>query len=267
MSKGIGLLVCLLLGCNGAQISPEASTPAAKVTTLSGSSTFETIEFPSADGLLITADVYVRHPESAPFIVLCHQAGWSRGEYREIAPKLNALGFNCMSIDQRSGKVVNDVPNQTAQRAAVKRLPGEYHDALPDIRAALAYARKNYAQGEVLLWGSSYSAALALVVAATASPQPAGVLLFAPGEYFPKQGSDFVARHARKYTGPVFITSSKKEQGQWNVIRVNIANQQALQTFVPKTAGNHGSRALWAQFPDHGAYWDAVERFLSQYTP
>jgi len=68
------------------------------------SSDFKTITFPSSDGVKITADLYILHTDkNTPFIVLFHQAGFSRGEYREITPKLNRLGFNCMAIDQRSG--------------------------------------------------------------------------------------------------------------------------------------------------------------------
>jgi hypothetical protein len=48
------------------------------------------ITFPSGDGVTCTADLYRVHPDPAtPFIVLFHQAGYSRGEYREIAPRLN----------------------------------------------------------------------------------------------------------------------------------------------------------------------------------
>ena len=78
---------------------------------------YQTVHFDSADGLKITADLYLSHDKSKPFVVLCHQASWSRGEYREIAPKLIALGFNCMAIDQRSGNEVNDVKNETADLA------------------------------------------------------------------------------------------------------------------------------------------------------
>ena len=82
-------------------------------TAQSDTSPFLTITFSSADDTQLTADVYAPHDKSNPFIVLCHQAGWSRGEYRDIAPKLNQLGFNCMAIDQRSGEAVNDVANET----------------------------------------------------------------------------------------------------------------------------------------------------------
>jgi len=53
----------------------------------------ETVTFNSEDGLLMTADVYAPYKNGeAPVIVLFHQAGWSRGEYGEIAPWLNMLG-------------------------------------------------------------------------------------------------------------------------------------------------------------------------------
>ena len=38
------------------------------------------------------------------FIVMFHQAGWSRGEYREIAPKLVAKGYRVLAVDQRAGR-------------------------------------------------------------------------------------------------------------------------------------------------------------------
>ena len=79
----------------------------------------ETVTFPSEDGLLMTADVYAPYENGeAPVVVLFHQAGWSRGEYAEIAPWLNTLGYNSMAVDQRSGETVGGVDNETARRAA-----------------------------------------------------------------------------------------------------------------------------------------------------
>ncbi|WP_424352380.1 hypothetical protein, partial [Lutimonas sp.] len=67
----------------------------------------ETINFKASDGVTVTADLYMPHKTSAPFILLYHQAGYSRGEYLSIAPQLNAMGFNCLAVDQRSGDKVN----------------------------------------------------------------------------------------------------------------------------------------------------------------
>ena len=53
-----------------------------------------------------------------------------------------------------------------------------------------------------------------------------------------------------------------KEHKTWKAIAAAI-KADGLVTFVPKTRGNHGSRALWSKFKDAPAYWKAVEGFLA----
>ena len=227
----------------------------------------EQIEFDSTDRLKITADLYMKYSDKAkPFILLCHQAGWSRGEYREIAPKLNAMGFNRMAMDQRSGKEVNGVANETAARAKAANKGGEFVDAEQDIVAAAKHARDNFAQGKLLLWGSSYSAALVLRIAGEHTSIVDGALSFAPGEYFTGQGKpkNWIASSVAKAECPIFITSAKKEHKGWKDIFAAI-KAEGKTKFLPKTAGNHGSRALWDKFGDSGDYWNAVKSFLTQF--
>ncbi len=231
------------------------------------------VSFPSIDDLAITADLY-RRAEGAegkreePFILLCHQAGWSRGEYREIAPKLNRLGFDCLAIDQRSGGGINEVRNETAARAKAADKPAAYVDAEQDILAALAFVRENYADGPVILWGSSYSSALSLRVAGEHPELVDGVLAFAPGEYFTSSGKpkDWIARSARKIAVPAFITSAKHELPSWEELFEAIPDKRKA-SFLPESAGNHGSRALWEQFEDSPAYWKATTDFLGAFLP
>lgn len=227
---------------------------------------FEEVKFPSADGVAITGDLYVQHGKQSPFIVLCHQAGWSRGEYREIAPKLNKLGFNCVAIDQRSGGQVNEVANQTHQAANQAGKPTQFTDAEQDIVAAVQWARKNYASGKLLLWGSSYSAALTLRIAGEHADKIDGALAFAPGEYFQRLGkpADWIAKSAKKIADPVFITSAKNEWNNWKTIYAAVPGKDKVK-FLPETPGNHGSRALWEQFGDSDQYWTAAREFLKQY--
>lgn len=225
-----------------------------------------TITFPAPDGLEITADLYAPHPDKAtPLIVLFHQAGWSRGEYRELAPWLNKLGFNCLAVDQRSGHEVNDTPNATAARAKAAGKGVTYVDAEQDLIAALKYARTNLATGKVIAWGSSYSAGLVLVVAGEHPELVDGVLSFSPGEYFSDLGKpdDWVTKAAAGIKAPVFITSARSERGNWQPIYAAIKSAKA--SFVPNTKGNHGSRALWGKFDDSTGYRDAVGAFLEKY--
>ncbi len=224
-----------------------------------------TIVFPSGDGVPITADLYMPHPREAPFIILFHQAGWSRGEYREIAPQLNKLGYNCLAVDLRSGENVNRLDNETYKKAREAGKPTNYLDAYDDMKAAVSYAKLNYVGGRLIVVGSSYSAALSLLLAAEQPGAVNGVVAFSPGEYFTRAGKSatFIQEAAAKVKAPVFIASSRKEQDQWKAIYNAIPGSKAF--FVPATEGNHGARALWSQFDDSKAYWNELKIFLSTY--
>ena len=223
--------------------------------TNSDTSFTKTVSFPSIDSLLITADHY-HAKNDAPVIVLCHQAGYSRGEYNEIATTLKGLGFNCLAIDQRSGNAVNGVANETAQRAKAAGKGQTYNDAKQDILASIAWAKKYYNKN-VILWGSSYSSALALIIAAESSSVDR-VLSFSPGEYL---GSVSVKDGVKNLNKPAFLTSSKSEETQTKTIFDAIPSASKTQ-FVPKAAGFHGSKALWTKSSGNEEYWVAVKAFL-----
>ena len=226
----------------------------------------ETISIKAIDGVTVTMDLHIVHPDTVPFIVLFHQAGWSRGEYQEIAPKLNQMGFNCAAVDLRSGKGINNVPNLTAQSAKKLMKETKYVDAIPDMEAAFLHVKEHLANGMILIWGSSYSSALVLKMAGDRSEEIDGVLAFSPGEYFKSMGKpgDFIQSSASHIQCPSFITSAKGEQGSWWKIHEAITTDVKTY-FLPTTSGNHGSRALWAKFSDHQSYWVAVTAFLQQY--
>ena len=224
--------------------------------------------FGSADGLQVTADLYFIKESNAetPMIVLCHQAGWSRGEYREIAPRLNKLGFNCIAIDQRSGGTIKKVTNLTRMKAVAQSKTANFVTAEQDIVAAVKWVKSKYSTDKVLLWGSSYSAALVLRIAGESPDLVDGVLAFAPGEYFEKfdKPKDWIATSAKQISVPVFVTSAKDEAKSWAAIFEAIPGESKTK-FIPETAGNHGSQALWRKFPDSAAYWKEVTEFLGQF--
>jgi len=218
----------------------------------------ETIEYPSKDGLEITADLYEAE-NSDTFILLFHQAGWSRGEYKEIAPKLNVLGYSCLAVDQRSGGEVNSVKNKTHKRAKKAGKKTEFVDAFQDIEATVAYVKKTYSPEKIIIWGSSYSSSLVLKYAGDNPDSIDAVLSFSPGEYFGKD--DFIKNSASKIKVPTFITSAQGEKNSWSAIHLAIPTTTKT-SYLPRTKGNHGSRALWSKFNDSGAYWAAVNDFL-----
>ena len=221
------------------------------------------INFRSLDQIIITADYYKIEKAGAPLILLFHQAGWSRGEYIEIAPRLNKMGFNCLAIDQRSGNEVNNIDNETHEQAEKAGRSTTYLDGYIDMQAALNYASDSLGFKKVIVWGSSYSAALTFVLAAQNPQKIIAVLAFSPGEYFDRYGKSghFIKDYAEKVTMPVFITSALLEQKNWKAIYDALPGKNKTY-FQPDTKGNHGSRALWSKFKDSEKYWEAVMDFL-----
>ena len=222
----------------------------------------EEVTLKASDGLAISADVYrVSAAADAPWIVLAHQAGSSRGEYREIAPRLNQFGFNAVAIDQRSGKAFGAVRNATAQRAATRGLRRSYASAVPDIEAAMIWAREQ-TSGRVVLWGSSYSAALAIWMTGSKSGLADAVVAMSPGEYIRKRS---ISNAAGKIKVPVLITSPASERRKWRGIFKAIPGDRKA-GFAPSSGGRHGSSALIASRNESAdVYWKVVETFLATY--
>jgi dienelactone hydrolase len=220
----------------------------------------EPVVLTASDGVKVYGDFYPAASKSAPYILLFHQAGSNREEYAPIAPRLVKLGFNCLAIDQRSGGGMWGRENETAQHLGHS---AEYLDALADIEAALAWARSSGRNGKVLVWGSSYSAALVFLLTAKHGDEIAGVLSFSPGEYL---GSPHLVRDAAaKVTVPIFVTSAKdaEEIAAAKAILAASPSQSKTQ-FVPQIAGVHGSSTLRADRNKAGEAenWQAVETFL-----
>jgi len=154
-----------------------------------------------------------------------------------------------------------NVDNETVMDALEKDKGIEYLDAIVDLKSAIVYVKKHYAKGEVLGWGSSYSSALILKLSGDEPSIVDGVLAFSPGEYFTPRV--VISESAKNIKVPVFITSTRSEQKKTQALFDSISAKKVY--FLPKTEGDHGSKALWAKFKEHQSYWGAVENFLKQF--
>jgi alpha-beta hydrolase superfamily lysophospholipase len=223
---------------------------------VSGMAQLRTFSIPTSDGISVFADQYfVDSPPQHPVILLCHQAGYSRGEYKPIAPRLNQYNMNAIAIDQRSGRSVLQVPNRTVEMAIAAKLPTGYLDAEQDIITAIEYIANTYHQ-QVILWGSSYSASLALKIAGE-NKHVKGVVAFSPGEYF---GDKLKLKAViQKMPVPAWVTSSKSESKDLTTLVKGIKN---VQQYIPQGDGIHGSSVLNPSLDDSREYWRAVHKFL-----
>lgn len=218
------------------------------------------VEFKSADGLLVNGNLY-EIGENEPVILLCHQAGYNRVEYADIAPKLNEMGYNCLVIDQRSGGNFAGKPNLTAERAKEKELPSEMVDARQDIKVAIDFLNQKFKQ-KIIVWGSSYSSSLALLEGVS-NKKVKAIIAFSPGDYFGDAAPSLSSAFA-KSDKPFLVTSSKEEASALTTLMGTIKLKENQSQFIPESAGFHGSRALWTGQKGAEEYWNAVTTFLNK---
>ena len=207
-------------------------------------------------GLELTADYYPNE-EANKIIILFHQADYSRGEYTAIAPRLVKEGFACLAVDLRSGGLVNEVFNETAKRANEQNLTTEFLDAKPDMRAAINYVAAN-TDKEIYIWGSSYSAGLALIVGR--DDRVKKVIAFSPGEYF--QTPEYLRQEAAALNKPSFITGGIAEYD--NVVKpiIDVMIPHHVTAHKPTGISDHGSKTLNIKSASTDETWAALLSFL-----
>jgi len=217
------------------------------------------VTYKAADGLQVTADLYLGKPNST-FIILLHQAGYSRGEYIEIAPRLISLGYSCLAVDLRSGNEVNFIVNETAERALKLGFSVNYINAVPDILASIDYARA-LVQKPVILFGSSYSASLALLVASE-SVKVGGIISCSPGEYF--GDTTYLKQRINLPKKPVFVCGSKGEIPAIKRLVSNIPQKNVVVATPGKFSGTHGASTFWSSKPESKEMWLQLTLFFSR---
>ncbi|MEO2052553.1 MAG: dienelactone hydrolase family protein [Allomuricauda sp.] len=217
------------------------------------------VEFNAEDGLLVSGNLY-EIGTNKPVILLCHQAGFNRMEYIDIAPKLNELGFNCLAIDQRSGGEFAGKQNETANVAKENGKGNEMIDAQQDIKAAINFLNKKY-NTKIIVWGSSYSASLALLEG-VANDKVKAIISFSPGDYFGNAAPSLATAFA-KADKPYLVTSSRQEAATLEALIGNTQMNENQSQFIPESDGFHGSRALWTGQKGADEYWNSVVTFLN----
>jgi dienelactone hydrolase len=241
----------------------------------------EAVTFETADGVTVHADLYPHEGDpSRGAILLFHQAGGNAGEYREIAPRLAAQGFAALAVDQRMGGSMHGHPNRTM--AGLTGPVMSFDAVLPDLAAALAYARETWPDSPLLLWGSSYSADLVVALAAmqgTTEPNQvaeeeagdptgdlAGVLAFSPPGLLRETDPLDLAAQVRV---PVFITYASADGERAVAAELAEALPSGLATLDEPEIATHGSMMLLDTVNPAGAeeQWNVVETFLDRVAP
>lgn len=131
----------------------------------------------TSDGVTVYGDWFAT-PNARASILLFHQGGSNaKGEYEPIVPALLAQNFSVLAIDQRRGGQTYGQYNRTVAKDPQRT---SYCAVTPDLEAAVDFVKGERPNNPMILWGSSYSAALILRLAAPRQDEFAGVLAFSP---------------------------------------------------------------------------------------
>ena len=224
----------------------------------------ESFELTTSDGLTVFGELYSPNPAGVPVLLLFHQGGGDgRGEYEPVLPRLLETGYNAIVIDQRRGGDRFDGANRTAAAAGDREFG--YCDAYPELESTLEHAQRAFPEAPVVAWGSSYSAALALQLAARHPDEIAAVLAFSPASGEPMDGC-----RPETYIGdiraPVLILRPGSEAGHESVAaQLQTFRDAGFETYVAPE-GVHGSSMLGEgrTGTSTGATWAVVDAFLAE---
>ncbi len=216
------------------------------------------ITYSARDGVQITAEL-LKSKNSDPYVLFFHQAGSSRGEYADIAPKIMKLAYNCLVVDLRYGAKEGYVPNLTAADAHAKGLEPLPYDAMLDIRASVQKAW-DLSHKPVILFGSSFSASLCLICASD-NDRVSAVVACSPGEYFDHLS---VQDSIRKLDIPLFITASRKEAPYVKKLLSGISPSLITNYISTKDNDLHGARIFGKENQSSDEAWLALLLFFRE---
>jgi len=223
------------------------------------------ISFKTVDDIIIYGDLYaLPDGKAAPLILQFHQAGRNaRAEYGPLVSRLLDKGFNVLAIDQRSGGTHSGLANRTAENLDGKEY--SYCEAYPDLEAALLYALEQEFSGKKIVWGSSYSAALVVQLAAKHSDQIDGVLAFSPASSS-RMADCLAGPYLEDLKVPFLALRPEREMAIESTQRQAEAIRHHGHRFYVANNGVHGSSMLNPEFVEGSVekHWEAVLSFIDE---
>jgi pimeloyl-ACP methyl ester carboxylesterase len=202
------------------------------------------VTFETSDGVTVYGEVYTAPgiAKSAPLILLFHQGGGdSRGEYTPLVPRLLDAGYNLVAIDQRRGGTRFEGVNRTLQ--GVGDTEYSYCDVMPDLEAALAFARHEGFTGPTAAWGSSYSAALIFKLGLDHPEEIDAIVAFSAASGEPMEGC-MPEKYSADITQPVLaLRPSREMEVPYVPGQMQLFEEQGHRTYIADP-GVHGSSML-----------------------
>lgn len=226
------LIFVLILSCE---------TPAADTSDSEPGRIDTEISFTTEDSIKIYGN-FIPLSKGGTTLLLFHQGGSNaRAEYSTIIPRLVGQGFNVLTIDQRRGGQLYGQYNRTVAEFSLNGYG--YCDAFPDLEGALNYLETEGFDGKKILWGSSYSAALAVKLAHQQPEKVAAVLAFSPASGGPMADCSPNDLFETLNVPLLVLRPGNEAQIESVQAQLALAEEHGHQTFVAEQ-GVHGSSML-----------------------
>lgn len=225
------------------------------------------ISFFTPDSIEIFGDLY-ESDKKEDIILLFHQGGSNaRGEYGPIIPRLLEKEVNILAIDQRMGgqfygsynRTIANIPDHSFDN------PYNYCDAYNNLESALDFVISSGFTGKKIVWGSSYSASLAIQLANKNQKDISGVFAFSPA-YGDPMKECLPDKYLETLNIPLLILRPPSEMENESAQKqLKLANKYNHQTYIAKP-GVHGSSMLVEERVGHDVseHWDVVFSFLKE---
>lgn len=219
------------------------------------------ITFESSDEVEVYADYYETFAESNKYMLMFHQAEYSRGEFQQIAERMIKLDYNCLAVDLRQGKEVNYINNETAINAKQLKLNVTLLDCEKDILATINYVYSIDPYAQIFLLGSSFSGSLCLKVAKDRSDIKA-VITYSPGEFF---SSLNIAEYIKGLNVPTYVGCTQKEYPYMTQLTEGITATKFVLFKPEESEGLHGAQTLWWDSESREECWLSLLFFLKDF--
>jgi dienelactone hydrolase len=232
---------------------------------LAGNATADEITYTTLDGNTVFADeLLAPEGKDAPLLILFHQAGANgRAEYKHAIPRLQALGFSLLVVDQSSGGERFGGANRTV---AARGKSSSYCEAYPDLEATINYVELSGYGGPVFAFGSSYSAGLVVRLGADYSDMLNGVVAFSPASGGPMKDCS-PNPYAETTKAPTMVVRPAREMQMPSAKDQYALFEQHGHTMFVHEGGVHGSSTLDPERTKASTEvaWNAVLAFLAEH--
>ena len=257
------LLICLLMaGCGGgsnARSYGNATPGAVNAISSPQASSGETqnVSIDSADGVKLAGSFYPAPTSNSPGLLLLHQWQSDRHSYDDFAKRMQAKGFNVLSIDGRGfGESAKKADGTTVEAG---RTDADVKAMLGDVSAAFDFLskQKNVAPAKIGIVGASYGSSLAIIYSA-GNPKVAAVALLSPGlNYF---GNMPIEPAIKKYGDrPLYMIAAEDDKESADSVRkLAAAGNNSRYGEKIYASGGHGTALFKVGLADD------LEQFLSK---